>query len=132
MTRMLDGLQNGGFGNLVEDDTVGLGLVQSQHLTQMPGDGFSLAVFIGCEPYFLCLLRVRLQFADESLLVIGDFVFRLKGMVINAEFFLLQVPDMTVARHDFIVITQEFLYRLRLGGRLYNYEVLLHIFVSLY
>ena len=28
-------------------------LVQAEHLAEMPRYGLSLAVFIGCEPYFL-------------------------------------------------------------------------------
>jgi hypothetical protein len=61
VARVLDGFQNGRFGNLVEDDAVGVLLVQSQYLAQMPADGFSFAVLIGCQPYGLCSLCVLFQ-----------------------------------------------------------------------
>ena len=59
----------------MEHDAVGLLLVQSQHLAQVPGDGFSLAVFIGCQPHLLGVLGLLLQVADQLLLLIGDFIF---------------------------------------------------------
>ena len=61
MTGMFDSLQNGWLGDFVEHDTVCLLAVKTQHLTQVPGDGFSLTVFIGCEPHLLGLLGLRTQ-----------------------------------------------------------------------
>ena len=78
MARVLDGLQDSGFGNLVEDDTVGLLLIQSQHLAQVPGDGFSLTVFIGCEPYLLGFLCLGAQVGNQFGLLFGDLIFRLQ------------------------------------------------------
>ena len=53
---MLNGILDGGGGNLVEDDTAGMLGVESQYLVEVPADGFSLAVFIGCQPDVLCTL----------------------------------------------------------------------------
>ena len=113
---MLNGIKNSGFGNLVEHDTLGLLLIQSQHLTQVPRDSFSLAVFIGCEPYLTGFLGLVLQFTDQFLLLIGNLVFGFQGGVVDTQLFLLQVADMSVTRHDFIVLAKKFLNRLGLGG----------------
>ena len=93
---MLNGLKNGGFGNLVEDDTVGLLFVQSQYLTQVPGDGFSFTVLIGCEPYFLCFVCLGVQIGNKFCLLFRNLVFRFKRFVVDAQLFLLQVTDMSV------------------------------------
>ena len=127
MTRILDSLQNSRFGDFVEYDTVGFLLVQSQHLTQVPRDGFSLAVFIGCEPDLLCLLCVVLQFLDEFLFLLRYLVFRFERTGVDTHLLLFQVADVTVARHDLIVTAQEFLNGFRLGRRLYYHQILLHI-----
>ena len=86
---MLNGLQDGGLGNLVKDDTRGLLLIESQHLTQVPADGFSLAVFIGCEPDLLGLLGLLLQFGHYLFLLFRYLVYRIEIVLVYAEFFLL-------------------------------------------
>ena len=48
MAWVLDCVKNSLFGNLVEDNTVCLLLIQSQYFAKVPADGFSLAVLIGC------------------------------------------------------------------------------------
>ncbi len=121
MARMLYGLKDGGLRNLVEDDARGLLLVQSQHLTQMPADGFSLAVFIGCEPDLLGGLRVLLQVGDDLLLLFGYLINGAEVLLINAQFLFLQVADVPVRRHHLIVLAQEFSYLLGLGRTLYNH-----------
>ena len=47
MARVLNSTEDGGFGYLMENDTVGVCLVETQHLAQVPRDGFSFTVFIG-------------------------------------------------------------------------------------
>ena len=56
-SRRLDGVQYGGLGDLVEDDTLGLVYGQVENLGQMPRYGLSLAVLIGCQPYGIDTLR---------------------------------------------------------------------------
>ena len=99
MARVLNGSENGRLCNLVEHDTIGLLLVETQHFAQVPRDGFSLAVFIACEPNLLGFLRVLLQFADEFLLLVGYFVVGHQRVVVDTDFFLLQVTNVAVARH---------------------------------
>ena len=50
--------EDGGLGNLVEHYSVGVFLVQTEHLAQMPRYGFSLAVLIGCQPNLVGFLGV--------------------------------------------------------------------------
>ena len=59
-TRRLDGIEDCRFGDFVKDDALGLGLVETEHLRQVPADSLSLAVFIGCQPYGLCFRSRRL------------------------------------------------------------------------
>ena len=47
----LDGLADGFLGYFVEDYPPGAFDVEAKGLGQMPGNGFSFAVFIGCQPY---------------------------------------------------------------------------------
>ncbi len=53
----LDRFEDGPFGDFVEDDAFRLIDRETQHFGQVPCDGLSFAVFIGCEPYGLRLLR---------------------------------------------------------------------------
>ena len=48
---------------------------------------------------------------------------------IDAEFFLLQITDMTIAGKDFIVFSEEFLNGFRLCRRLDDDKVFLHKFL---
>ena len=102
---MLNGFDNGRLRDLVEHDAVGLLLVQSQYFAKVPGDGFSLAVFIACEPNLFGFLGVLLQFADEALLLVGYLVFGHQRIVVDADFFLLQVANVAVARHHLEIFT---------------------------
>ena len=129
MTRRLDSTQNSWLGNFVEHDTVCFLFVQSQHLTQVPADGFSLAVFIGCQPDFLSLLRIRFQIFDELHLFLWYLVFGFERFRVNTHFLLLQVTDMTIARHHLILLTKKLLYRLGLCRRLYYHQIFLHTII---
>ena len=118
---MLDGLLDGILGDLVENNAAGMVVLQAQDIEQMPGDGFSFAVFIGSQPDGLGLAGGLGQFADQFLLVGRKFVQRLESMIyIYAESFLAQVPDMTEARHHFVVLSQEAFDSLGFGGRFDN------------
>ena len=104
MARVLNGLQDSRLCNLVEHDAVGLLLIQSQHLAEVPGDGLSLTVFIGRQPHLLGLLGLLLQFADQFFLLVGNLVLGFQRCVVYTQFFFLQVADMAVARHHFEVL----------------------------
>ena len=78
MARRLDSRQDRRLRNFVEDDAIcGLG-VQLQDFRKVPTDGFSLAVFIGSQPYGLGLLGCGPQVGYNFLLVVGYFILRLK------------------------------------------------------
>ena len=122
VARMLDGIEDSRLGNLMEDDAARVVGRQSQHLEQMPSNGFSLAVFITCEPHEVGLSSLILEFLDMLLLVFGNFVERFEAVLhVNAEILLVQVTDMSETRHHFIFITQEFLNGLCLGRGLDDY-----------
>ena len=88
LARMLDGAQDGVLGDFVEDDAPRVFGLQSQHLVQVPGNGLSLAVLIGCEPDGFGFGRFFLQVGDELLLVCRNFVLRLEVVVdVDAEIF---------------------------------------------
>ena len=99
MAWRLDGVDDGRFGNLVKHDTVGLLLVQSQHLAQVPRDGFSLAVFIGCEPHHLRVAGAASKFCYQRFLLLRYLIARLKCVQVDTQFFLFQIANMTIGRH---------------------------------
>ena len=104
-------MQYGVLCYLVEYYTFGLFRFESQGLKQMPADGLSLAVLIGCEPDNLRLLRFLLQLRHQSLLVGWYLVVGFEVMFdVYAYPLLFQVSDMTETRQDRIVFSQEFLY----------------------
>ena len=121
VARRLNGFQYGGFRNLVEHDAAGLLLVQSQHLAQMPGNGLSLAVLIGCEPDLLGLLRTLFQFAYQFSLLFGNLIVGFQRFHIDTDFFLSQVAYMSIRRHHLEILSQEFLDSFCLCGALNNH-----------
>ena len=94
----LYGIENGVLRNLVENDTWGIGLIEFEHLSEMPGYGLTLAVFIGSEPDLLGLLGELLELLDLSLLLVGDDVDRVEIVLdIDAEIIFLEVSDVPFA-----------------------------------
>ncbi len=114
-----NGMEDGFFRDFMEHDPSGVLRFQSQHLVKMPCNGFSLAVFIGCEPHSLGFCRCFAQFAHKLLFLVRNFVDRAEtSLHIYAEALAFEVAHMAVARHHFIVFAQKFLYGLCLGRRL--------------
>ena len=74
VARMLDGVENRRFRDFVEHNAVCIFLVESQHFAKVPRNGFSLAVFIACEPNFLGFLCVLSQVCNDFFLFLGNFV----------------------------------------------------------
>ena len=104
---LLDGLQNGPFGDLVEDDALGLVDGETQHFGQVPGDGFSFAVFIGGEPDGL-LLREARELVDDLLLVGRHLVDGAEALGdVDAEVLFRQIADMSETRLDDVVLAEE-------------------------
>ena len=119
-------------GNLMENDTPRVLRLQAQHLVQMPGDRFSLAVLIGSQPDLLRLFRRAFQLGHKLFLLGRDHVLRrIIVREINTKLFRLQVADMAVTRHDLIILPEKLLNGFRFGGRLHYNQILLHISCSL-
>ena len=74
---MLNGIENRRLRDFMKDDTAGMLLIKPENLTQMPGNGLSLAVLIGCEPDLLGLLGSLLQAGHHLLLIFRNLILRL-------------------------------------------------------
>ena len=117
---LLDGLEDGAFGDFVEDDALRLVDRETQHFGQVPCDGLSFAVFIGGEPDGLRLRQFR-EFVDDLLLVARDFVYGGESLgYVDSEILFRKVADVSEARFDDVVLAQELLDGLRLGRGLYD------------
>ena len=123
--RVLYGVEDGRFGDFVEHDAPSVFLVEFQHLLQVPGDGLSLAVLIGCEPHAFGLRHGFFQVGDQLALVVAYLVLgHIASLYVDAHLFFRQVAYVPVARLHRVVLAQKFLYRLRLCRRLYYYQIL--------
>ena len=79
-------MQNGRLGDFMKYNTFGFERVEAEYFGQMPGYGFSLAVFIGCEPYGFGLLGGTMKLVDKRFLVGGYFVDGFEALVyVDAE-----------------------------------------------
>jgi hypothetical protein len=93
----------------------------------VPCYGLPFAVLIRCQPNGLRLGCRLLKLRHQSFLVIGNFIDWSKAVLdIDAEIALAEIADMSIARHHFIVLAEEFLYRFSLSRRLYYYQVFEH------
>ena len=120
--RVLDGVENRPLGDFVEYDALGLVHGETQHFGQVPCDGLSFAVFIGCEPDGLGLLRELPQLVDHLLLVARYFVDGLEPLRdVDAEVLLGQVADVSETRFDDVVLAEELLDGFGLGRGLDDY-----------
>ena len=121
MSRMFNSFKNGRLCNFVEHNAVGVLFIKSEHFAQMPRDGFSFAVFIGSQPHFLGFLRLRLQFSNEFFLFIWNLIVGFQRIHVDANLLFLQITNVSIARHHFVVLTQKTLYSLGLGRTLHNH-----------
>ena len=116
-----DGLGDGGLGDLVEGDPLGLVTVQLQKLLQMPGNGLALPVRVGCQIDKIGLVRCRLQLTDNFILALDGHIGGLKMIVhIHAQFLFGQVAEMAHGSLHLIAVSQIFGDGLGLGGRLHD------------
>ena len=93
---MLDGFQDGRLRDFMKHDSLRLLHIQSQHLSQVPRDGLSLAVFIGCEPDSVRLAGSRFQRLHERSLLFGYLILWSEIVEVHAEFIFLEVTDMSI------------------------------------
>ena len=74
------------FGHLVEADALGLLHGNAERCRQMPRDGFSFAVRVGCEKDFVCRFRFLADFLDEVAFAADADIMRFKAVFdIHAE-----------------------------------------------
>ena len=98
LARVGDGVENGVFGDFVEDDAACRLGFESEHFKQVPCDGFSLAILIGCEPHGFGFGGGAFEFAHKRFLVFGDLVQRFEAVVfVDAEVFFAEVAYVAVA-----------------------------------
>ena len=80
VTRVLCGLPDGRFGDLVEHHPADRD-ARLQRLQQVPGDGLALAVTVGGEIELVDVLEQALEFGDDGLLVGADHIERFEVVV---------------------------------------------------
>ena len=118
---VLNGAQDGVFGNFVENDAAGFFGGEFQNLLEVPGNGFPFAVFIGGQPDGVRGLGKLAEFGHDLLLVGRNHIFGLEAVFdINAEFVLFQVTDVSDGCLYQIFFSQILLDGFHLTGRLYD------------
>ena len=93
----------------------------------MPCYGLPLAVFIGSEPDGVGFFSGGLELRHQLFFLVGHLVVgREPGVDVDAEVFFAEVANVSVARHDLEVRTEEFFDGLCLGGR-FDYDEIFHL-----
>ena len=96
--------------------------VQPQDVGQMPADGFAFAVRVGRQQNAVCVLGLALQFLDELFLALDvDVLERITVVHVHAQLGSGQVPDVSHAGGDLVIIPQVFANGLRLCRRLHDH-----------
>lgn len=125
--RPLYSRHNSRSGNFVKNNAAGMRCLQTQHLEQMPGNGFTFTVFIGSQPHTFCLSRFGSQLIYQFFLFLRDFVYRPEAVCyIYTEILFLEVAYVSVAGQYLVVIPQKLADGLGLGGGLNDYQIFLH------
>ena len=93
----------------MEYDSLRIRRVKSEHFIKVPCDGFSFAVFIGCEPHHIGVLSCLLELADRIFLICRNLIFRRKIIIeVYSYSFFLKVAYMSVGREHSVPLTKEF------------------------
>ena len=124
---MLEGFLHGLLGDLVEGHApdllpfLGAG---PQLQREVVGDRFPFAVRIGRQEDFVGLGRCPFQLGHDFFFIRSDHQRRLEGPILqfHADFLLGQVHDVPDRRQDFEPLAKILFDRLRLGGRLDDYQ----------
>ena len=125
---MLDGLGDGGLGDLVKGHTLGLAGIQLQQLLQMPGNGFTFPVRVGCQINELGLVGGILQIVDDLALAVNGQIGGLEVVFhIHAQLLFGQVAQMSHGGLYLIARPQIFGDGLGLGRGLHD-EQFCHVF----
>ena len=114
---LLNGLGHHPAGNFIERNAVDLVVGNVQQCLQMPGDGLSLSIRVGCEIYLIALFGEGFQIANNVLFALYGLVDRREIMLkIHAHGALGQIPQMPHAGLHLIVTAEIFSDCLCLGG----------------
>ena len=122
---MADRILHGLFGNFMEFDAALLRRINIQHIGQMPGNGLSLAVRVGCEINhvralgFLADARQNIAPAPNGDILHGKVV---AGVYTDLRF--RQVADVPLRGFDLIAFPQKFFDGLCLGRRFHDHQFL--------
>ncbi len=112
---MAESGKHGVFRQVVEKDTVDI-LLAVDLFGDMPGDGFTFTVGIGCEVNRVGRFRGLLQIRHDLLLAFQDLIGRLKIIFyVDPEFALGEILDVTHRGADVIITAQIFFNGLHLG-----------------
>ena len=104
--------------------------VLAELLGDVPGDGFTLAVGVGCEQEHIGLLRFGLELLQHLGLRLDDLV-RLLEAILHVDAHLLgQIFDVALAGQHLVPGAQVLLDRLGFGGGLDDDEGLTHLLYS--
>ena len=115
-------------GDFVKDYPAGAGRVESEHLGKVPGNGLSLAVFIGCEPYDVRSGGRPLQILYHPALGCRYFIFRLEAVCYIYAFILVgKVADVAETGFHSVAVAKKFLNGPRFRRRLDYNKVSRHI-----
>ncbi len=120
-TGMGDGLVHHFLRDFIEGNTIGFVIRDAEQFFQMPGNGFSFSVRVGCKKDFFACSGSFLQCSD-------DFLFSLDGLIvggktvfnINAQFAFGKIANVSHGSGDLIIPSQIFADGLCLGGRLHD------------
>ena len=120
-------LENCWLGDFVKHDALCVLGFEFKHLIQMPGNGFSLAVLITCEPHGLSRFCSFLQLCHQRFLLGRNFIYWLVAMFhVDAEILFVQVAYVAAARQDCVVFPKKFLNRFGFCRRLNYYQIVWH------
>ena len=111
------------FRDRVEDDAADLVRRQVERLDEVPGDGFAFTVKVGGEVHALGLGRELPQLGHGLDPALDNLVSGLEvASYVDAELSLGQIADVPERRFDDVAAAEVLADRLRLGGRLDDYE----------
>ena len=114
--RLLDGCLDYTGCDLVKADTQRLFHGNLKRRCQMPCDGFSLSVRVGCQKYFLCRLGFLADLLDQIALAANIYIMRCKIILdIHPQGALGKIPHMSLGSNNLIICTEVFLDRSNFG-----------------
>ena len=111
-TGLLECIPDGILCDFMESDAVFSIFGQIKHLGQMPADGLSLTIGVGCQINIICFFRFFSEISHNICLILGNLIRRPEMIFnINTEAFFAfdgKVADMSFTGYNGIVRSQVF------------------------